>query len=429
VTPEQANKKYDGRERGMEQELPLSIDDLVCDALTRVDVALAAPELVAACARASSAPFSAEDWFRLLAELCWNPSSAPTIQKLEAALTLEGDAAASAMMGRYAALKALSVALTKIADQRLPDAVKRSYVAFSRQIAARERHWEWLYNFDNNSETFRELAAYVTLFGFPVGDVGFGFDLRSPVRSILFVHPLTLPRFLLEVGLFMTGGPVLVPHMNYARKSLILPRIEYQRSLWLMARTLELRPEVKGLMAISWVHSAVVGQVFPSLAWMRDVFVEAGACVVELQPAKPRRYGFNYNNPKRLKLYEEGKFFPRQSIVLWPRDALIAWAANHPELAAEGEMITSARRGVHSRFNLKSPRPPRHVKHNFSIQLWDGEKAYKSLGRVRYVTLVLLLPALALALVSLAFSGVWLAIFTFALGLFVAHAFQYYFTQ
>jgi len=162
---------------------------------------------------------------------------------------------------------------------------------------------------------------------------------------------------------------------------------------------------------------------------MRTMFTDAGAYVVELEPLEPWRYGFNYNSPRRLKLYQEGKFYPRQTVVLWPRDAFVEWAASHPELGPEEEPAPALprRKGLH--VHLSAPRPLRQAKRNSPLTLWNGWAVYHRWGRLKYAIASLLLPAMVIALIAAVTFRWWVAAPAFLIALFIAHAFQYFFSQ
>jgi hypothetical protein len=100
-----------------------------------------------------------------------------------------------------------------------------------------------------------------------------------------------------------------------------------------MAKALALQPQVKGFGACSWFRSPGTHRVSPHLAWLSRVFVENGGLVLEAGPDDPNG-GVLHRSATRRQLYERGEFKPTKGLVLWPRDAMIAWAAAHPELEA-----------------------------------------------------------------------------------------------
>jgi hypothetical protein len=404
-----------------------TVQDQLAAALATCREALADPKFAGLDGRLPGAPRDAAGWFALLEGYPETLASGAALARMKTAFPADA-AAAGVKIEHYAALSALPAALSRIGDKPLPDSEKRFYASSCCEVAARERQWEGLYDLDD-PEPFTDLAKFASLRSFPVGDVAFSFGKGAPLRWPLSIHPQALPGFLCELTLAMKGtDPTIIPHINYGRKTLVLQRSEYERSLWLMAKTIEMMPEVKGLSAVSWVHSSIVGAVFPHMAWMRDVFIDAGAYVVELEPSAPWRYGFGYKNPKRQKLYDEGKFCPRQTLILWPRNDFLEWAASHPELAPEGERPPlPPRRGLHLR--IPPARASSQTKQNSPVRLWNGNDTYRRWGRLRYVAAIVLLPALAVSLMTAMLTYRWAALPVFLIALFVAHAFQYFFSQ
>lgn len=387
------------------------------------------PEFAALAGRLPDAPADAEGWFRLLEG--YPHKTADEFKRIAA--RWPADAAAAGVNAEYyAAVQALNVAIPLLPRKPLPRAVMRYFAAFCVEATGRERQWQDHFDAAGDPHRFQDMAELVTLRRFIAGDLSFAFEPLAPLRWPMCVHPLSLPGLIFEMVAGMRGiYPTLVPHLNYGRKGSLIVRQEgFERALWLTAKAMEMMPEVRGVSGVSWFYSAVVGETFPHLAWMRRLFTEGGAYVVELYPLEPTRYGFAHNSPKRLKLYEEGKFCPRQTLILWPRTEFLAWAAAHPALGGQDgtdDAVHAAPRRL--RLHLCSPRPPRHTKHNSGVRLWDGIAAYDRLGKIKYVAPVILGPAVAAAGVAALAGGVWAAVPAFVAGLFGAHAFQYFFSQ
>jgi hypothetical protein len=99
-----------------------------------------------------------------------------------------------------------------------------------------------------------------------------------------------------------------------------------------MARSMELQPDIKGLVASSWFRSPDTHRVSPGLAWVNTVVLENGGFVAVRGRARPD-CGVFVRSPTRRRLYERGEFTPTIGLVIWPRRALLKWAETHPELA------------------------------------------------------------------------------------------------
>ena len=59
---------------------------------------------------------------------------------------------------------------------------------------------------------------------------------------------------------------------------------------------------------------------------MRE-FIDAGPVAAFVER------GFLVGNELRRQQYDSGVFRPRETILLWPRADMLAWARRHPELA------------------------------------------------------------------------------------------------
>jgi hypothetical protein len=375
-------------------------------------------------------PRDAQGWFELLSGYDQNPDTDANVglRRMRAALPVER-AAAGARIEHFAVLNALHISANRISSVCLPDTVKHLYATLCIEIAQRERQWEGHFDMEGNPERFLDMAQIATLRRFPAGALNFAYERPAFLRLALNVHPLALPGYLFQRLIAMPfAKPAIGPHVNYARKnSLILLQIDFERAMWLTAKTVEMNPHVTGLNGYSWFYSKITGDVYPNLAWMRDVMVDGGAYLVDTYPAEPGGYGFAYNNRKRQILYDEGKFCPRQTAFFWSRDALLDWASQHPELAPEGETPIQALRR-RACIHIKSPKPARHTKRNSSVTLWNGTVALRRFGKLNYITLVLLLPALVSSLACELICGPWLAFLTFPIWVFLAFSFQYFFS-
>ncbi len=403
--------------------LPGNVELELTAAAAKCRKALEQPEFAGLEARLPGAPSDAQEWFRLLHG--YPHETEDEFRRLAVALPADA-AAAGVRVEHYAAIAALTVAVPRVNAERVPNSVKRLYAAFASEIAARAGHWES--HFDVANWRFNDLAHLASLRRFPAGEINFEAGVRLPAYHALCIHPLDLPGFLTELA-FAVGGtrPFMSLHFHYARpNTLVAPQIEFERSLWRVAKAMELQPDIKALISNSWFHSPRVAETFPRLGWMRDVFVNGGAYAVDMEPGRPADIG--YNSARRRQLYEEGKFCPRQTLILWPRDDVLRWANSRPHLASDGDTPPAAPPSRRYHIRIAPPGPARAAKHNSPLTLWDGVAAYAR-GPMRYVLLVLALPALMIAALAGVSLG-WLTVLpAFAIALLAAHAAQYFLSQ
>jgi hypothetical protein len=184
------------------------------------------------------------------------------------------------------------------------------------------------------SASFVAMCKTATLRRFPAGQ--FDWEVGGIRRSdIARVSPARLVQMVTFAALRMHGlQPVFFSHLNWRRTNRSLLEAEANRSYYRMAQTMKLQPAIKGFAACSWFRSPGVHRVSPNLAWLSRVFLENGGYVVEAGPDSPDG-GVLHSSRTRRALFDAGTFKPTKGLVMWPRDAMIAWAAAHPELGAD----------------------------------------------------------------------------------------------
>ena len=232
---------------------------------------------------------------------------------------------------RFLALQTYLVALPRLLVMPLPDSMKRQFCITCRDITSTlQRPDERL---ALESDAFAELAQMLTLRRLHVGPLSFDI-MRVPFSWLLKAHPFDLPGFLFELCFGMRGvGPVVMPHINYWRANqLFLRKREHDRAIWRIAQFVEEQPAIKGVAYSSWLFAVETGEKSPHLGWLREFFAAENAQIIDAGPALVDA-GFLVGNERRRQLYASGVFHPRETIVLWSRADILAWAHRHPELA------------------------------------------------------------------------------------------------
>lgn len=384
----------------------------------------ALPQLVAALPEAPSCP---QDWLTLLRRFPISRKSARRLHRMAARLAAAGWPAGT--LERFALSQSFLAVLPQLPELPADPSVKRLFCGACLQVATVDKRWAK--QFDLASKAFAEMAEIATLHRLPAGQLSF--DRTSLPRSWwLAVHPLDLPDLLREVFRGLGGhGPLLSPHTSHWRPNpLVLLPQENERSLWRIAKSMQLQPDIRGLMADSWMYSADVGESFPHLAWLRDFFVEQGAYAVDLELADPGS-GFLIGSARRRQLYENKAFRPRHTLVLWRRADMLAWAARHPELGEAGSMpapagsmpcLAAKRRPDRRHGSLGRLLPP-----SGRWTLVDA-KAWLARRPKLYILSTLLAPSMGTALAAASLDR-WLALPAFFLSLIVMWLFQYFFLQ
>jgi hypothetical protein len=186
--------------------------------------------------------------------------------------------------------------------------------------------------FDAGSYLFATGCKVISLRRFPAGPMDWEIS-GIPLSWLLHVPKADLPRTALFIASRLRG---LYPFffMHVARKpknrSLLIEK-EVLRSYYLMARSLELQPSMKGIMASSWFHDPAAVAANPHLACLNKLYLEEGGLITTVGDA-PDDAGFLEHNARRKEQLEAGTLRYKTGLALWPRRQAIAWAASHPEL-------------------------------------------------------------------------------------------------
>jgi hypothetical protein len=179
---------------------------------------------------------------------------------------------------------------------------------------------------------FERAAKMATLRRFPAGPMEW--EISGVPRSYFLqaAFPANL-RFLAFV-IFRLGGRVPCFFVHLAppprNRALSVPK-EVLRSYYRMARSLQLQPGVRGLLAHAWFHDPAAVRDHPHLEVLSRPYVDHGGLITLLGPAPPSS-GVLVGNAQRSADYLAGRVQYRYGFAIWPRDAAIGWANAHPEL-------------------------------------------------------------------------------------------------
>jgi hypothetical protein len=314
--------------------LPLLCDDV----RRRVEAALEDPALTRAADGLDRERVDAAMGQRLVADI-----SEHELRVRDRILALRASiGAAEGSLERLLLLRAALDALPRIASLPVSDDVQRLFYEAFDYVAVPPRGAA----FDAARGRFIALCKLTSLRRFPAGQ--FHWEMSGVPRSWL-LKARGRDRWTLLWWMatrFKGFGPVFFIHVNANRKNRhVLTEQEADRSYFRMARSIALQPEVKGLVASSWLNSPDTSSVSPHLEWMNRTFKDNGALVVTIGPADPD-CGVLTRSPERKKGFEAGTFKPTVGLVIWPRDAMLAWAAAHPDFANVPEPFTGPPKGM-----------------------------------------------------------------------------------
>lgn len=232
---------------------------------------------------------------------------------------------------RFFLLHALLQNIGRIKDLDIAPSVKKLLCDEFVFYAEPENHWVHLFKHDTSS--YASMCKVACFRRFPAGQVHW--EMSGLPRSWLLKVP---SRCLGPLSYFIVKrlkgfGPLFESHLFPRRKNpLMLIESESNRSYYRMAKSMELQPSVKGIIAISWLHSEPTLRASPHLSWVNRIFIENGAFITHIGPARVND-GFLTGSKERQKLYEAGEYKPLTGLVLWPRANILTWADSHPELA------------------------------------------------------------------------------------------------
>ena len=184
------------------------------------------------------------------------------------------------------------------------------------------------------SYQFERAAKIATLRRFSAGPMEWEIEgiPRSYVLKANFPDNLRLVSF---VTLRLGGwAPCFYMHVapRPRNRGLSVPKL-VMRAYYRMARSLQLQPTVRGLIAHAWFHDPAAVRDYPHLQALNQPYTDHGGLIVTLDPA-PASSGVLAGNPQRAVNYASGKVTYRHGLAIWPRAAAIRWADSHPEYAA-----------------------------------------------------------------------------------------------
>lgn len=87
----------------------------------------------------------------------------------------------------------------------------------------------------------------------------------------------------------------------------------------LVAQLLQIWPENRGLLGLSWYYDPVVATISPHLAYLREVPAKAGALLLPAGTGTDVVRGATSTSSTRRALYESGQYAPRRYLMAWAR--------------------------------------------------------------------------------------------------------------
>ncbi len=173
------------------------------------------------------------------------------------------------------------------------------------------------------SQEFREMAEIALLQRFVAGQLHWTIS-GIPRSWLLQMNWRDAMRTVGAVCRMGGWAPCFEAHLP-SRGSPFLIESEYKRCYVRMARSMELQPDIRGIVGSSWLHSEETMQISPHLNWINRLFLDNGGLLVHMGSASPDS-GFLVGSQQRRELYDSGVYRPRHAMFIWPRIAFVKWA-------------------------------------------------------------------------------------------------------
>lgn len=255
-------------------------------------------------------------------------AAVPRLAELKQALAAAGYPVADGAFERFLIVAAAHDAVDRLhalpVDERVKDLCCQNFTMYAAGKTPEP--------FDVSKASFVAMGRIATLSRFPAGQLDW--EVSGIPRSWLLKIPWTsLPKFAASVLFELRGfAPAFFSHVNPNRRNqgTLLER-ESLRSYHRMARSMAHQPEIKGLVTASWFHSPDTFVISPHLEWLNDVFLQNGGYVFPLGPADVDS-GVLHRSPERQQAYDAGTFKPTEAMIVWPRRAMLVWAAGRDDL-------------------------------------------------------------------------------------------------
>jgi hypothetical protein len=106
-----------------------------------------------------------------------------------------------------------------------------------------------------------------------------------------------------------------------------------------VAAVLRANPGLRGVVSASWLLDPALAEIAPQYTFARDRHLEGGAILFPVRKDRSGDSGALAASRTRQRLFDEGVYLPEIWAGVWPRAALLRWAARRGS-AAEPERET-----------------------------------------------------------------------------------------
>ncbi len=236
----------------------------------------------------------------------------------------------SAILNRFnqlAMAELLSDARDRLARRGFSTAIHNLYETwFERIFDDLSRQPLSYFQFDGLSP-FRFDWSVCCLKTVPIGGANVVHFRRAGMPALWGGGPAQFYRYL-RCLIFTAGGfsPFCVIH-THARFATMADPSRLEDGYLRIAELLQRDTTLRGLYRRGWMLDPAVGKISPHLACLRQVPLENGA---EFFPCRTTKHDLRHSltrSPLRQRLYESGTYRPSAAAFIWPRQAMLSWAA------------------------------------------------------------------------------------------------------
>ncbi|WP_297801458.1 hypothetical protein [uncultured Brevundimonas sp.] len=113
----------------------------------------------------------------------------------------------------------------------------------------------------------------------------------------------------------------------------------WDRTWMAAAGIVEAYSGLRGAIGSSWFYDPPLKTISPRLAYLREMPLKNGAFLVHQGPGEIHSERAAASSPTRRAMIENGTYVPRSWLVVWPRRALLKWAASERRRQSTLEQI------------------------------------------------------------------------------------------
>lgn len=140
-----------------------------------------------------------------------------------------------------------------------------------------------------------------------------------PRGLLLRQRPLNLLRGLAFVGFRSRGFAPFMENHVHTEMLQHFTAAGRETCYRLVAQLLQIWPENRGLLGLSWYYDPVVATISPHLGYLREVPAKDGALLLPAGTGTDVVRGATSTSSRRRALYESGQYAPRRYLMAWAR--------------------------------------------------------------------------------------------------------------